>query len=383
MSSSTSASWRVIRILCLACISVALSTGAAPWLSAQQKQQTTWWPDPATGLMWTGYSLGSALMDQQRASDACAAMTDEGYQGWRLPSVDELKAVLEPTTLYDSTFKWNGQVKSTTATPGARLKFADFGDIQLWTSTVASPGNFYIFHGEGSASFYAVPATKHGVLFGWSSAFCVRAMEPDLLQLAKAAHPPTPVTGIPQLKSIAQLVLAEDALADDQFDTAITDAKQALTLDPKSVRAFDDIGVASAYAGQFQDALANLHSAQSLDKNLPETNDDIKWVNSFQKQAATDPNAIRTWVLIHDAETAQDAEQYEQAITVANQAIALEPDWPQAYDSLGNGLGGLNQWQDAITAFDKAVALDKHNETTAKADLKNAKTGLKNSQKHI
>jgi hypothetical protein len=382
MNPSAFASRPGIRTLRLACLSVALSICAAPSLPAQQ-QQTTWWPDPTTGLMWTGYALGRAplFMDHQHASDACAALTDDGYQGWRLPSEDEYRTVLEPTTFYDSTYKWNGQVKSTTASTGARLKFSDFGEVQLWTSTVAGPGKFYIFTWDKYA-FYPALATKHGLLFGFSSAFCVRAMEPDLLQLAKAAHPPTPVNGIPQLKSIVLLVQAEDALADDQFDTAITDAKQALTLDPKSVRAFDDIGLANAYAGHFQDALASLQSAQSLDKSLQETNDAIKWVISLQKQAATDPNAIRAWVLLHDAETAQGTKQYRQAITVANEAIVLEPNWPQAYDSLGNALGALDQWQDAITTLDKAVALDKHKETSAKADLKNAKKSGKKAQKH-
>jgi tetratricopeptide (TPR) repeat protein len=198
-------------------------------------------------------------------------------------------------------------------------------------------------------------------------------MEPDLLQLAKAAHPPTPVTGIPQLKSIALVVRAEDAIKADNFAEGISDAKQALALDPKSIRGLHDIGIASAYSGDWAEALSNLETAHSLDKNLAQTNDDIKWVKAIQKQAAADPNAMQAWVLVHDADVAQSDESFERAIGAATQVIALEPSWPEGYDRLGLALGGVNQWQDAITALSKAVSLDTHHETNAKQDLKSAK----------
>jgi len=198
-------------------------------------------------------------------------------------------------------------------------------------------------------------------------------MEPDLLQLAKDAHPPTPVTGIPQLHSIALLVRAEDAINADDFAEGISDAKQALALDPKSIRGLHDLGIASAYSGSWAEALSSLETAHSLDKNLAQTNDDLKWVKAIQKQAAADPNATKARVLVHDADVAQSDESFERAIAAADQVIALEPSWPEGYDRLGLALGGVNQWQDAIAALTKAVSLDKHHETNAKQDLKNTK----------
>ncbi len=206
-------------------------------------------------------------------------------------------------------------------------------------------------------------------------------MEPDLLQLAKDAHPATPVSGLPQLKSIALLVQAEDALAADDFSGALAQAKQALVLDPKSIRALDDIGVASAYSGNLADALANLEAAHSLDKLLAETNDDIKWVKEVQEQAATDPKALQDWALIHDADVAQAKERYQDAVTAANQLIALEPSWAEGYDRLGLALGGLDQWPDAIAALTKAVSLKKHGTTNAKQYLENAESIWKKKQK--
>ncbi len=206
-------------------------------------------------------------------------------------------------------------------------------------------------------------------------------MEPDLLQLAKDAHPATPVSGLPQLKSIALLVQAEDALAADNFSGAVAQAKQALALDPKSIRALDDIGVASAYSGNLAEALANLEAAHSLDKFLAETNDDIKWVRAVQKQATTDPKALQAWVLIHDADVAQAEERYEDAVTAANKLIALEPSWAEGYDRLGLALEGLDQWPDAIAALTKAVSLKKHGATNAMQDLANAKDFWKKEQK--
>ncbi len=158
----------------------------------------------------------------------------------------------------------------------------------------------------------------------------------------------------------------------DHFPEGIADAKQALTLDPKSIRGLHDLGIASAYSGSWAEALSSLETAHSLDKNLAQTNDDLRWVKAIQKQAAADPNAMQAWVLVHDADVAQSDESFERAIAAANEVVSLEPSWPEGYDRLGLALGGVNQWQDAITALSKAVSLDKHHETNAKQDLKNA-----------
>jgi tetratricopeptide (TPR) repeat protein len=174
-----------------------------------------------------------------------------------------------PATFYAAHNARNGRVilDPNSPQPASQLKFNGFSLSPLWTSTVAGEGEVYIKRWSPPDSTYTVKVTDKGTATDYAGVFCVRSLEPDLLQLAKDAHPPTAVTGVPQLQSIALLVKAEDALATDQFDEAITQGKQALALDPNSIRAFDDIGMANAYAGNWPDAIAALNKAVSLDKH--------------------------------------------------------------------------------------------------------------------
>ena len=207
--------------------------------------------------------------------------------------------------------------------------------------------------------------------------FCVRTMEPDLLALAKQGHPPTVVTGLPQLKSVVLLVQAEDAMDRDDFEAAIPLARQAIVLDAKSARAFLDIGTADAYLGNFADALSNLKTAHGDDKTLSLATENTKWVKSLEKEVPNDPKALPTWVLVHDADVALAAEQWDAAMAAAKQVIVQEPEWPQGYHRLGLGLAALGRKDEALAALTKAEKLDKGKETTAKVDLKDLETGAK------
>jgi hypothetical protein len=346
--------------------------------SSHAQQPATWWPDPATGIMWTGSEADPKgwRPNYSVAEGKCAALTTGGYTDWRLPTLDEFTSVAEPATFYAAhNARRTGQViiEYSAPAPGSELMFNGFGSAPLWTSTPAGPGQFYLKDWTPPGSSHAAKVTDQGDATGSAAVFCVRAIEPELLHLAKDAHPPTPVTGVQQLKSVALQVRAEDATKADNFAEGISDATQALALDPKSIRGLHDLGIASAYSGNFAEALSSLETAHSLDKNLTQTNDDIKWVKAIQKQAATDPKAMQAWVLVHDADVAQSDESFERAIAAANEVVSLEPSWPEGYDRLGVALAGVNQWQDAITALSKAVSLDKHHETSAKQDLKTAK----------
>jgi hypothetical protein len=58
-------------------------------------QQTTW-TDPATGLMWAKRDNNSNVTWQQ-ASNYCTNLQLDGKTGWRLPTIDELQGIYEPS----------------------------------------------------------------------------------------------------------------------------------------------------------------------------------------------------------------------------------------------------------------------------------------------
>ncbi len=54
---------------------------------------TTWWPDPATGLMWAGQSTSPhpGAMTWEQASSYCASLSLGGFTDWRMPTLDETR----------------------------------------------------------------------------------------------------------------------------------------------------------------------------------------------------------------------------------------------------------------------------------------------------
>ena len=54
------------------------------------------WTDPAAGLMWTKTDNGSDV-DWNQASNYCANLQLGGYSGWRLPTIDELQGIYDPS----------------------------------------------------------------------------------------------------------------------------------------------------------------------------------------------------------------------------------------------------------------------------------------------
>ncbi|WAL61654.1 tetratricopeptide repeat protein [Thermocoleostomius sinensis] len=50
-------------------------------------------------------------------------------------------------------------------------------------------------------------------------------------------------------------------------------------------------------------------------------------------------------------------EQYEDAIAAFNKALALDPRYCKAWNNRGNALCGMKRYAEALAAYDKAVAL--------------------------
>jgi hypothetical protein len=54
------------------------------------------WTDPSTGLMWAGKDNGSDV-GWTEADAYCSKLQLGGYKGWRLPTLDELQGIYDPT----------------------------------------------------------------------------------------------------------------------------------------------------------------------------------------------------------------------------------------------------------------------------------------------
>jgi hypothetical protein len=61
------------------------------------------WTDPDTGLMWTRTDNGSDL-DWNEATTYCSKLQLAGYSGWRLPTLEELQGISDPSVRVQTTY---------------------------------------------------------------------------------------------------------------------------------------------------------------------------------------------------------------------------------------------------------------------------------------
>ena len=266
-------------IFCLAAFGAQSSS-----LAESRKASATWWPDPTTGLMWTGQASPapwSKGMTWQEAKDYCASLQLGGYSGWRLPTVDELNAITNYQTITEPWLEYEAP-----AFKGG-IDIGIYG-IFKWTSTL---------NGDGSVMTSTAGITDpHGVLPNLYQAskptdhinrvaLCTRPMEPELLQLAKDAQVSSPVPDLATLKPYVPLNKARLAYQAGQYQESINQAKNALWLKPDFASAYWAMGISYGMLGQWDEAIANLGAALKLDKKYSDAKDGLRWAKQGQSAA--------------------------------------------------------------------------------------------------
>jgi hypothetical protein len=118
-------------------------------VTAAEAAQNPTWTDPATGLMWTRKDNGSDV-DWRQAVTYCSRLQYAGYNGWRLPTTEELEAIhdLSITTrqAFDNGMTYDVHVQGNLALTGAVWSGSagqDQGEPYeaSWEFTFAEPPN--------------------------------------------------------------------------------------------------------------------------------------------------------------------------------------------------------------------------------------------------
>jgi len=129
--------------------------------SLQGSQAPGTWTDPETGLMWTQEDNGNGVTWQQAAS-YCKSLALGGYHDWRLPEIDELAGLYDPSITVNAVGELHG------------YQMHVRGNIELsglpWSSTAGKAAGEAMAFGfiHGTQDSY-----KYGDIAG-SRALCVR-----------------------------------------------------------------------------------------------------------------------------------------------------------------------------------------------------------------
>ena len=260
---------------CLVVVGVQFSAAAS-------KEPTTWWPDPSTGLMWAGQT--SAKMSWQESKDYCASLQLGGYSGWRLPTLDELEAIVYLKPIYTPVYTLGeGNTLYITEFKGGE----SFSSIGVWTSTLDGyKGAWTVGHHEQSEVAYGRVLLSGRVLGRLvTSALCTRPMEPDLWQLAKNAQVNVPVPDVLTLKAYIQLNKARKAYCAGQYQESIAQAKDAILIKPDLAPAYWAIGNSYIAMSEWDLAVANYEAALEIDMHFGDDKKELKWARKAQKTA--------------------------------------------------------------------------------------------------
>jgi hypothetical protein len=238
-----------------------------------------------------GHSNG---LNWKQANDYCSSLRLSGYPGWRLPTLDEVKVAtkivrVDPGDICPAALP-NGCKAEDTVHPGPHntLEFRGGVDtfdsgVVVWTSTESQTDSTSKWAAQVNTAltpFYAAEMTQASM-----GVFCVRPMETDLLQVAKAAAVNHPVPDIQTLQTFIPLNKARLAYQSGNYQESITQAQLAISLKADPATANWGIGISYGRLGQWDQAITNLQSALVIDKDFAAAETALKWAKAGQKAA--------------------------------------------------------------------------------------------------
>jgi tetratricopeptide (TPR) repeat protein len=266
--------WRVgmwVVCLCFAVCEVRLSPAQTP---------STWWPDPSSGLMWTGRANAGSKgkgMTWREAKDYCSSLQLGGYSGWRLPAADEITAIAY--SRHVDTSRDNRNPYDTLSLKGGIEGPYPRTLPSTWTSTLF--GSNKALYGPN----FPVAPFNQMLLASKGSTLCVRTLGSDLRQIAERIQVVRPVQDVPSLNASLPFAKAQQAYQAGRYQESIDQAKNALLLKSDFAPAYWAIGISYGMLGQWDLAVTNLGAALKIDENYDDAKNALKWAQMGQESA--------------------------------------------------------------------------------------------------
>jgi len=164
---------------------------------------------------------------------------------------------------------------------------------------------------------------------------------------------------------------------EQQYAQAIAEGEQAIALDPNDAGSYNRQGAVLNFAGRPEEALKMMEQAMRLNPHYPPVYlGDLGWTYSltgrYTEAVATlkaalsrGPNLMVYHVILADSYVQQwtsqqsaDAQTLEQALTAAQQGLALNDSFSPGHQLLGYVYLWQKHYEQAIAEMERAIALD-------------------------
>jgi tetratricopeptide (TPR) repeat protein len=143
------------------------------------------------------------------------------------------------------------------------------------------------------------------------------------------------------------------------YAESIESARHALTLDPRSAIAYNNIGAGYAAMQRWDEAVQNERQALKLNPNLAVAQNNLKLYlqHKVSDSPAIPPSTDELSSLINESLRLNQQGNFADSLAVATEAAKQYPDSPEAWNNIAANDEALHRWDAAIAAAQKAVAL--------------------------
>jgi tetratricopeptide (TPR) repeat protein len=279
---------------------------------------TTWWPDPSTGLMWAGKSYG---IEQSDPGDP----KKRTYLGFSWQQANE----------YCNSLQLGGY-------SGWRLPTRD--EVKAATAIKSQSDSSFVYNRGETKSMNAVDEwasqLPYDVAYFKGGIF---TPNPTLSHIWTSTRSPSNTDDV----VVGYLYIYAGKSRDDWFV-------------PTSLSKFSLLG-----------ALCT----RPMESELLQIAKDAQ-----VSHPVSDVETLKAYIPLNKARLAYQAGQYQESLTLAQQALAFNDDPISVYYGMGIAYGRLGQWGQALTNLESAQKIDKDS-TLVKAALKWAKKSRKAAAK--
>lgn len=169
-----------------------------------------------------------------------------------------------------------------------------------------------------------------------------------------------------QASAVAALIEASLlAYREGRFQQSIESAQAALRLDPHSAEAWNNVGAGYGALGRWDLGIAAEQRALEINPHLEIAGNNLRWFQAQNRNGAARRDAASTKNL-RDSKEAEAINlslalnrqgRYTESLSAARAALAINPRSAEAWNNVAANQEALHQWDLAIAAAEKAVAL--------------------------